>query len=73
MEWRPIKDAPKDGTRILLHRGNDWSNACYVGYFGTKPYGRESGFGPREAWLSEPGDYTKYPRYWMPLPEPPRR
>ena len=72
MIWLPIVEAPKDGTRLLLWNGNSDPSAIYVGYHGNVPYRRPGdkvlGVVQRR-WLSEPGDYIKRPRFWMPLPE----
>lgn len=78
MTWQPIREAPKNGSRILLHDGDALSlHSAYVGYFGFVPQGRPGNpnyYGTeRKAWLSEPGRYEKSPRYWMPLPKAPSR
>jgi hypothetical protein len=57
-EWKPIKTAPKDDTRMLFYYGN----------FGTGLI--ETGFGWQLLQNSFPGDVRR-PTHWMPLPEPP--
>lgn len=61
--WQPIKTAPRDGTPILGFVSDKWiEGMCWA----------------HEAWhyLSD-GDEIPFglsqPRYWMPLPEPPRK
>lgn len=36
INWKPIKDAPKDGTRVLLYR-SDWAENVCVGWY-SKDY-----------------------------------
>ena len=65
MSWRPIRTAPKDGTRLLLG-GDNWVN---IGYFSTVC----------NRWIASecfPGESEEMytlddPTHWMPLPEPP--
>ena len=65
-EWRPIKDAPRDGTDILV-----WGKRCshLVVYFDDMcPMAGRS-----HPWMTATGDcYAKDdPTHWMPLPDPP--
>lgn len=56
--WRPIEDAPKDGTLVIgAWRYGGWSYAV-MRYWGgwTKPIG---------------GDAIYTPTHFMPLPQPP--
>lgn len=73
MTWRPIKEAPTDGTRILLSNGRDWPSSVYVGYYGSSPFNRERKMRSERGWLTEPGGYLRRPAYWMPLPTGPKR
>ena len=66
MEWQPIETAPKDGTGIITYphyRVTFWTNECLTA----------SG----EGWAGGWDDYAEgfahiEPRFWMPLPEPPK-
>jgi hypothetical protein len=65
-EWQSIETAPKDGTRILLVRGNyiwldDW----------WKGDGANSNWSSLVAWKQTTGKTPDPPSHWMPLPEPP--
>lgn len=66
-EWRPIADAPKDGTHILLFRQQiqegSWHEADPNSWHQTAYWG-----GP--GWSYPEWDE---PTHWMPLPPPPAR
>jgi hypothetical protein len=56
--WLPISTAPKDGTRILVVRGNGVGIVRWIG-------------APHDIWKTD-GDYRiARPTHWQPLPEPP--
>ena len=67
--WRPVEDAPKDGTHLLLFgSGPGFQDCSVIGYFGRRPgydddvpSWREIGHG----WRIGP------PIAWLPLPPPP--
>ena len=81
-EWQPIETAPKDGTHVMLSRGDrvtlgNWesvistspeyhANGTYLGQF-------EDG-NSWEGWMSWDGGFCEEtpPTHWMPLPEPPK-
>ena len=80
-EWQDIKDAPKDGTPLLLYanvRGwESYEKARCVGWFDGRNW---SAYGPA---FGEPGPQKIrsalcpqritecQPTHWMPLPSPP--
>jgi hypothetical protein len=57
--WRPISEAPRDGTRVLgwedgEHRITRWNGVTQFG-----------------GWLAVPGQWNIWhPTHWMPLPPP---
>lgn len=81
-QWRPISEAPKDGT-IILAFANGYSSP-FVSWFGNDAYEKGDipaigGCGAVEIgkhWCvegCEDGDSTLYePTHWMPLPPPPK-
>ena len=58
--WRPIAEAPRDGTRVLGYFPN-----IEAGYHDTAYLGRF------ETWASR--DWPAQPTHWMPLPSPPEK
>lgn len=77
-EWRPISEAPRDGTRVLV-----WSDELYmkpyISWWGVDHNAPEDG-NEQEEWLTGDGDswstgyyYTPCkPTHWMPLPPAPK-
>ena len=69
-DWKPIDDAAKNGTPVLLwaRLKSDISGNCYqiVGLWQASV----------ERWKASPEHLSRWedliPSYWMPLPEPPR-
>lgn len=86
MQWRPIEEAPKDGTPIRLWRpaaeGRKWQQEVAAIWESEYEGSEYEGwawpddpvvdiFGPRD-WLEEGDCYTsKAFTHWMPLPPPP--
>lgn len=58
-QWRPISEAPKDGTRILVD--DMVSRRCEIAYWDVDAGG----------WLTKDGDRSCGPTDFMPLPPPP--
>ena len=76
MVWRPIEEAPKDGTRVLLYWPKFGSNPRQeIGYFEMQKYHSK----PTPYWWSSNAVknygvrwYRDYqPTHWQPLPQPP--
>jgi hypothetical protein len=66
-EWRPIADAPKDGTEVILAVGPWVGTGYYVPRDST--YGDEwypTNNHPTDSWGG-----PLYPTHWQPLPSPP--
>jgi hypothetical protein len=61
--WRPISEAPKDGTRMLFWNGD----AVAAGFWCDDE--NEAVAEPR--WCAD-GCYGNGPTHWQPLPAPPR-
>lgn len=61
--WRPIGEAPKDGTRIIVASDEYGSVWCDV-WWEVRPRA-----GAR--WTSFVGPLRFQPTHWMPLPAPP--
>ena len=62
-EWKPIKTAPKDGTRVLLYDADGTS----IGHYSVhRRISSEYG------WLGEDGFPLVNPTHWQPLPDPPK-
>lgn len=61
MKWRPIKIAPKDGTKILV--GYDLLNdpEIWVSWW----------IDGDDRWANTPSWIGFSPSHWMPLPDPP--
>lgn len=69
MQWRPIADAPKDGTPVLAIGGPTMRCEARVLWWGAGEYSRKTRRYER-AWTSGAGHgYT--PTHFMPLPPPP--
>jgi len=83
--WKPIESAPKDGTPIILRRGErvtpgQWVAASESGeqhfwdlegrYQGSEIVGRTHD----AYWMSDDGGFTadEPPTHWTPIPEPPQ-
>lgn len=83
MEWQPIETAPKDGTEIILVRGNrvtcgtwfDEREICASEYHANGTYlgNYETGEVVPGQWMSWDGGFTDEapPTHWMPMPTPP--
>lgn len=70
-QWRPIAEAPKDGTLFLANKNG---GATIVGRMGKVKF--NVGYpseGERETFLMFPSGLTWNPTHWMPLPAPPVR
>lgn len=69
--WRPISEAPRDGTLIIVGR-----NMGNFGFVRGTAYYENSGNGI-EGWIARgfsepPGELgLAHPTHWMPLPQPP--
>lgn len=61
--WRPIKSAPKDGTRVMFWNGDSMS----VGGWSDDEF--EAHPEPR---FNLDGCYGQQPTHWRPLPSPPK-
>lgn len=57
--WRPIEDAPKDGTRFLFTNGTMVGIGHYVGGIAFAA----------DSWQ---GERNTEPKYWMPIPTIPQ-
>jgi hypothetical protein len=63
-QWRPIKTAPRDGTRVIV--------SCHAGSAGyLDGIGRWGVAGPTERWICLGKVSFTDPTHWMPLPPPP--
>jgi hypothetical protein len=61
--WRPISDAPRDGTRVLL-----WEPTyAEVGWFDTEP---QFDLPPEGCWFT--GLHMTHPTHFRPLPASPK-
>ena len=66
VQWRPIEEAPKDGTWILVGApGKEPETACWSSSVWLEGWysggGRSDSYGP-----------SFEPTHWMPLPPPPK-
>ena len=65
--WRPIETVPRDGTRILLVRGDYvWIDDWWRGA------GANANWSSLIAWEQATGKTPDPPTHWQPLPQPPR-
>jgi hypothetical protein len=66
--WRPIAEAPRDGTAVLV-------NVPVRGYIARQDCVPASWIGPQDChgWISSTSGHrlTNTPTHWMPLPPPP--
>jgi hypothetical protein len=74
VNWRPISEAPRDGTRLLLcHAGP--GTRVFIGWWERAvkdDAGNQRGFWWDAAkYRSECHTKANPPHWWMPLPEPP--
>lgn len=81
-EWQPIETAPKDGTEIILRKGDRVTSGAWIEWSETST----EFHGTTGAWLGEveqdsganwaswDGGFLEEdePTNWMPLPEPPK-
>lgn len=58
--WQPIETAPKDGTRVLMHKAGVGKYSTFVGWWNCRD----------ESWR-DISHLFRDPSHWMPLPEPP--
>jgi hypothetical protein len=59
--WRPIETAPRDGTRVLLHRHGQGRWSTFVGAWSDHD----------RVW-HDADSLFRDPTHWMPLPESPK-
>lgn len=63
-EWRPIETAPKDGTRILIDRGDKppieafWANPYWVSFVSIADFYGEVWSSPPERWMPIPTQHA---------------
>jgi hypothetical protein len=66
--WRPISEAPKDGTPVdLWCDGRRWTD---MEWNSTSPSNPDGAWKPEGASWKEELSWMR-PTHWMPLPEPP--
>lgn len=65
--WRPIEEAPKDGTEILVYTTDQ--SAWYVVFWDDEPGC------PSHPWQTPDGIsyHRDVPTHWLPLPAPPSK
>lgn len=59
--WRPIETAPRDGTRILLHRAGQGRWSTFVGAWSD-----------HDRFWHDANSLFRDPTHWMPLPAAPQ-
>ena len=80
--WRPIEEAPRDGTEIILRKGQRVGAAMWVKweksaseYHSNGTYLREYVHDAGEGWTysldGDSWDGEKSPTHWQPRPSPP--
>lgn len=73
MNWQPIKTAPKDGTRVLLH---DNGNVVIGRWLPDAAFGEHQTGPGWQIFDCELDDWyawaIKDPTEWMPVPDPPK-
>jgi hypothetical protein len=69
-QWMPIETAPKDGSVILAVNGPDVQ--CLY-WHGKDNLDFEGDDGPFDCWMEYDHECWILPKYWMPLPEPPKQ
>lgn len=80
-EWQPIDTAPKDGTEIILRRGEritsgawiEWSKSAAEHHSTTGEYLGQIEYDSGASWASWDGGFTEEepPTHWQLLPAPP--
>ena len=64
MRWRPISEAPRDGTWILAALCGEWTEVGVEWI--TVKWAEES-----DLWMTPDVTFVREPDGWMPLPQPP--
>lgn len=64
MEWRTIKESPKDDEIVLAYFDSGGLTGCAIAYYDTGEWFEVLGDNVKRA------DYD--PTHWMPLPEAPK-
>ena len=80
-DWQPIATAPKDGTEIILRKGDRvtsgafivWSKSDSEFHGSTGVYLGQVEYDSGECWSSWDGGFCDddHPTHWQPLPTPP--
>ena len=62
-QWRPISEAPRDGTRIIVYRPNAYKiSHGYIDEIGEDYF-------KGKHWMKS--NFVNQPTHFMPLPQPP--
>ncbi|MBP5100411.1 hypothetical protein [Pseudomonas protegens] len=82
-QWQPIETAPKDGTEIILRKGDritagawiEWSNSAAEFHATTGVYLGDVEYESGADWSSWDGGFSRddWPTHWQPLPTPPQQ
>jgi hypothetical protein len=74
-EWRPIEEAPKDGTRVLLGWAarNEVPGHVMVGFYGPKYSSQGLNYGDDWGTGTTWNDHLTNMTHWQPLPSPPEQ
>lgn len=82
-QWQPIETAPKDGTEIILRKGDritagawiEWSNSAAEFHATTGVYLGDVEYESGADWSSWDGGFRRddWPTHWQPLPIPPQQ
>ena len=80
-EWREISSAPRDGTEIILRKGDRVTSGSWEVIYETENHFDSNGnyicsetIEHGASWCSYDGGFCEddEPTHWMPLPEPPK-
>lgn len=66
-EWRPIAIAPRDGQSVFIWYAGECVRAAYL----SEHHGRIPQWYLLDQWRNW-GPAASPPKYWMPLPDPPK-
>jgi len=64
--WQPIASAPRDGSTVFIWYAGECVRAAYL----AEHHGRIPNWYLLDQWRNW-GPVSDYPKFWMPLPEPP--